>query len=77
MIGPPFPSGLIDVILKPDKVMGSLLISGVEATQNEQLLNSHKVQAILTIGSELTNVEFPTDNIKEHLVFKLYHYLGH
>ncbi|CAD8058062.1 unnamed protein product [Paramecium sonneborni] len=61
---PPFPSGVMDCILPKSQELGALFLSGLEAAINPYLLQQNQIGAILTVGSEMANLQFQDANHK-------------
>ncbi|CAD8059989.1 unnamed protein product [Paramecium sonneborni] len=61
---PPFPSGVMDCILPRTQEFGALYLSGIEAAINPYLLHQNQISAILTVGSEMANLQFQDANHK-------------
>ncbi|CAD8060107.1 unnamed protein product [Paramecium sonneborni] len=55
---PPFPSGQMDLILGKTESYGALFLSGIEAALNPQLMQQNQIGAVLTVGTELSNLKF-------------------
>ncbi|CAK81997.1 unnamed protein product (macronuclear) [Paramecium tetraurelia] len=55
---PPFPSGQMDLILGKTETYGALFLSGIEAALNPQLMQQNQIGAVLTVGTELSNLKF-------------------
>ncbi|KAM3131211.1 hypothetical protein pb186bvf_016669 [Paramecium bursaria] len=55
---PPFPSGVMDCVLPQTDDLGGVFLSGVEAATNYNLLQNNQIKAILTVGTELVNLQF-------------------
>ncbi|CAD8058184.1 unnamed protein product [Paramecium sonneborni] len=55
---PPFPSGQMDLILGKTETYGALFLSGIEAALNLQLMKQNQIGAVLTVGTELSNLKF-------------------